>query len=165
MFTVFESDRADPYVEIVEYLNRLLIQTLQRHTLFGTSWQGHMDRKIKNKYERFYFVSMILSQEGRKEYVGIVCVFGLRLFKTKLLSGSQPCTEIQLNLKRHLQSSRFVCPLVNQFNICWTLWYFFFNILAHFKYTTKIDHFFLIHTFCGIFFMLFLYMFILKGMY
>ena len=34
-----------------------------------------MDRKIKNKYERFYFVSMILSQEGRKEYVGIVCIW------------------------------------------------------------------------------------------
>ena len=45
------------------------------------------------------------------------------------------------------KSSRFVCPLVNQFNICWTLWYFFFNILAHFKYTMKIGHFFLIHTF------------------
>ena len=45
------------------------------------------------------------------------------------------------------KSSRFVCPLVNQFNICWILLYFFLNILPHFKYTMKIGHFFLIHTF------------------
>ena len=82
-------------------------------------------------------------------------------FQTPVHSQFKPCTEIQLNLKRQLQSSRFVCPLVNQFNVCWTLWYFFVNILAHFKYTMKIGHFFLMQTFCGIFFILFLYMFIL----
>ena len=59
--------------------------------------------------------------------------------------------EVQLNLKRHLQSSRSVCTLLNQFNVCWTLWYFYFNILALFKYTMKIDNFFQIKTFCGIF--------------
>ena len=44
------------------------------------------------------------------------------------------------------KSSRSVCPLENQFNICWILLYFFLNILALFKYTMKIGHFFLIHT-------------------
>ena len=47
------------------------------------------------------------------------------------------------------KSSRSVCALLyslNRFNICWNLWNFFFNILAHFKYTVKNDHFFIIHT-------------------
>ena len=42
------------------------------------------------------------------------------IFKAKILKCNN-CTEVQLNSKRHLQSSRSVCTLENQFNICWTL--------------------------------------------
>ena len=48
---------------------------------------------------------------------------------------------MQMNLKRHLQSSRSVWAFFDQFNIYWTLTYVYFDILTHFWYLMKTNHF------------------------
>ena len=64
-----------------------------------------MDRKIKNKYERFYFVSMILSQEGRKEYVGIVSIWArLETFGTYITIVGKLLSELILAFLNELVS-------------------------------------------------------------
>ena len=44
-----------------------------------------------------------------------------KILRWNVVGMSPKCTDVQLNLKRHLQSSRSVWNLLNQINVCWMI--------------------------------------------